>query len=274
MAGFGTTIYGGGSYGLAGSGAPQLYLARPIAAKAVRAYFTSPVQALSAAKRGDALNPKSWVLTNTSTGQVLTVIGVQSVQPIEFDLYTLEPIGTYFDTLVVDASAINGPAGVPLTPGQVYSTFGLQAQTQSTKALKEAQRGFRPRDLANAPTPLAGLNGGALVVLSGGDYALQEGDSLLKKLIFRRLTTQPGAFYHLPNYGFGLSPKALVKPAQLPAIRRQMEDAIKLEPEVAAARVGLSLTSDGVMQVQITVQTTRQENLVFGFKLPSGAPSV
>ena len=66
------------------------------------------------------------------------------------------------------------------------------------------------------PVDPLGAIGGSLRIGADGDYVADEGTELMKKLILRRLLTPKGAFFHLPDYGYGLAVKEPT-PAYLPS---------------------------------------------------------
>jgi hypothetical protein len=118
----------------------------------------------------------------------------------------------------------------------------------------------RQRDLANPPAP-PGLNsiGGTLVMDASGDYKLVSGAALLKKLILRRLTTRPGEFAHLPNYGLGFAVKEPLRDSDLIALRGDVEAQVLLEPDVATANVLLSFNNaEGIVvcRIRATMRST------------------
>jgi hypothetical protein len=72
-----------------------------------------------------------------------------------------------------------------------------------------------------------------------GDYAFDEGMVALKKRVFRRWLTRPGAFAHLPGYGIGILQygKRLASPILRARIAANAQAQIGQEPEVAVIAV-------------------------------------
>lgn len=96
---------------------------------------------------------------------------------------------------------------------------------------------------------------GTLVIEPGGDYASMTGAELIKKLILRRLTTKPGDFFHLPNYGIGLREKEPLPVADLRKLAKAIELQVAQEPEVAAVKATLTYSaSAAVLNVRVQVQ--------------------
>ena len=99
---------------------------------------------------------------------------------------------------------------------------------------------------------------GALQIGADGDYTLQQGAALVRKLIIRRLITRPGEFYHLPDYGLGLRVKEPV-PGSIITLRGEIERQVELEPEVesALAKVSFSPTNNILtIQLQVVLKAT------------------
>ena len=85
-----------------------------------------------------------------------------------------------------------------------------------------------------------------------GDYLLEEGENLVRKLIIRRLITRPGEFFHLPDYGIGLRIKEPL-PGQIASLKKQIEQQAELEPEVESAVASLSF-SNSILIIQLRVR--------------------
>lgn len=96
---------------------------------------------------------------------------------------------------------------------------------------------------------------GTLIITSGGDYASQSGQDLIKKLIVRRLISKPGDFFHLPNYGLGLRIKEPIPNVDLRKLAVQIEEQVNLEPEVAESRASLSYAAGtGTLLINLKVR--------------------
>jgi len=123
------------------------------------------------------------------------------------------------------------------------------------------------RDLANCPAPSGSVVGGTLQIAAGGDYATDTGAALVKKLILRRLTTRPGEFFHLPDYGFGLKPKGLLKTSDRATLKKQIAQQILLEPEVESVDVAIT-TSPATGSVTITFRARLRLGTTVGAQIP------
>lgn len=115
--------------------------------------------------------------------------------------------------------------------------------------------------------------GSTLRITTGGDYASQSGEALVKKLILRRLISKPGDFFHLPNYGVGLRVKEPIPTVDLRKLAVQIEQQINLEPEVAESRANLSYAAGtGMLVVSVKVRLKATGDVIQAdLAVPSGA---
>ncbi len=112
---------------------------------------------------------------------------------------------------------------------------------------------------------MTGELGSTLVIDSGGDYTSMSGPEFIKKLILRRLTTKPGEFFHLPNYGLGLKEKEPLPVNNLRALAKAIEQQVAQEPEVGAVKATLSYAANAsilYVKVQVQLRQTGQQLVV------------
>ena len=113
------------------------------------------------------------------------------------------------------------------------------------------------------------VSGDALITTSSGQYDRESGIPLLKKLIIRRLTTVVDSYLHLVghNYGLGLRSKDVFRNADLVTLKADVEQQVKLEPEVSDCTATISFTQNvgPVVLLSVTVAATGQ---VFGMSVP------
>lgn len=90
------------------------------------------------------------------------------------------------------------------------------------------------------------------------DIGIQDGQSSLKKRIFRRLLSDRGGFSFLPGYGVGLKVKSLARGGRLQELASEVEAQVKQEPDVldAGASCALRVTTGGTfVVVQVRAKT-------------------
>jgi hypothetical protein len=248
---WGTEEWGLGEWGgVAGSGAGALSIASALAVttNTVQVTVTYPPLAQSAIGNGDALNPATWQVTD-SLGNTYTVMAVSELNSEVFLLQTLEAFQswqithTVTSTTLIDAN--NNPIGTP----DSANFAGVQAAS-----LPLTNSGVVDFDLANPQTPVNGIPG-VMRTTAAGDFDTVAGAALAEKLIYRAITTQTGGFFHLPDYGFGITIKQNVTPAKLARLKADLIQTVENIPVIAAADVSISFdNSSGIMTVITTAQ--------------------
>lgn len=253
----------------------------------VRAYAnseTSVVVVLSNAPQAingflthDALNPLTWWI---GTGDLVdlgfsktagpgpgdsieayTIVGVRPWNPpYEWELRI---VGTRFPgsptVLWVGEWDLFSALGSPTVAPHSASFVGVQWQATATPDGISAERGHARRDIANLPTPSIEQVGGTFNI-AGGDYTLEDGAALVKKLILRRCIATPGDFSHLPLYGAGFKPKKLLPVAALVTAQADLRRHILREPEVDAATVRIVQAGAAlVAKISVRLRKTGQQ---------------
>lgn len=268
-----TGAYGTGTYGTGSWGGLPLELELSLMAYAVgdrilRVEMSVEPRHVSTTGPGDALNPRMWRIYNPATAKGWTILTVKQISETVYELLTLESFPKHQQTLRVQVTTLISYLGSPLPTA--YADFnGCYLNAANTQDAKTAAYGFYIQDLTNVPVPplaieiggeLAGnIVGGTLQIDSGGDYTTQYGTSLLKKLILRRLIAKPGDFFHIPNYGLGLREKETLPQVELKKLAKAIEDAVRLEPEVADVKANLSYSAAAsalIIQLKVLEKST------------------
>lgn len=222
---------------------------------------------------GDVSNPGSWAISVPVSGQVLDVAGVAPYQrPTQWLVRVLQrfPDSTWTvrATCAAKDAAGNGIAAPRF--GDFAGVTELAISTPQHVASTKARGG---RDLKNAPAPrVDDTNIGGVLVIDGGDYALVDGPSLTKKLMARRLTTTPGEFFHIPNYGVGLSVKQPLPGGDLQRLKGRIEKQMLLEPDVQSVRVALTQSSNQLTCVVSATISPTGQNVTVGMDSQIGQP--
>jgi len=232
MAGFGIIPWGLGGWG----GIVNLEILQVVAVsiRSVLVTLTLPVLAESVLGRGDALNPKTWHITDPA-GTALSVLAANVASDTEVELFTLQNLGEWQDTYTLAAPELLSSAGLPIIlPGSM--TFRGVALSQ------RLTHQIGPHDLASIDVIGDEEAGSLLVTTSAGGYGQDSGVTLYRKLIFRRLTTDPDSYFHLVNYGLGIQPKTLIRAGDLLALQGATQRQILRESGVVECTVSLSMT--------------------------------
>lgn len=236
--------WGLGMWGLSpwGLAATTLASARALTTQTVLVTLTAPAQAKASYLIGDALNPLTWAVTNTITGQEFTILGVTKANDAGTDywLHTMEKLGPFVQAHEVEAIGLLAEDGSLAVAPLALPFFGLTEEPNVNPA---------------ATAPLVDLeNTGGLRITAAGDYAEQTRGQIVRKIIQRRLLTQPGGFFYLTEFGLGINIK---QPMTIPALvnlKAQMELQMKAEPEVVEAQATLSLNALGYVVGQLRVR--------------------
>jgi hypothetical protein len=263
--------WGLGPWGLGpwGSGTtPPAYITGAVIStvRSMDVYFSAAMLAVSPLGEHDALNPARWSVQRYELGTtnveqefiVLEIIDLGGGSM--FRVTILGVLGEYPFEHAIDAFDLYDALGNPaLSTGSsplVFVAPGLAAAAQNAAARQDVVW-----DLRNDPFSLGdtGSIGGVFQTTSGADYDVQSGAELLRKLIIRRLTTMPGAFIMLrPGYGDGIALKVPLRAFDLPTLRARILQGVLSEPEVADAKVMLSMSADGILaiSIQAKIRTT------------------
>ncbi len=201
----------------------------------------------SSTRTGDALNRATWTITDSITGASSFILKVQQIDSITFDVFVAEDFTGDQYTLACPALVDTNGNPLFLAPGVFTGNSPVVQPTPSSSGQS------LPVDLKNAIVQNPTTIGGTLVIGPDGDYVVESGESLLKKLILRRLTTAPGAFFHIPTYGLGLQEKTLVKPATLGTLKRQIEQQVTQEPELQDVSASIVwVPANGILEVRVS----------------------
>lgn len=250
MSGFGLGSFGTGYYGLGPSGVLSIDRAYVTSERSVVVVLTKPPLQDSTIGLGDALNPASWALTREDDGTIFHILASRLYTgQNEFELYTLEKFFDYSILHSVSGAGLLEPSGAPIVP-PTSTTF---------PGCRVAARPNSPRgvvDLANPPFGDAAIAGNYQVDATG-DYVNDSGEDFLRKIIVRRLSTDPGGFFYLDQYGIGLQLKEPVPNTDLGKLKAQIELVLMREPEFSAVSARVTLSSSGILSILVRVLLAR-----------------
>jgi hypothetical protein len=249
-----------------GTGA-ALASAVAVSTREVAVTVTDSVQDNSPFLVGDALNPATWTVQRRDTLNFIHVVNVAQSAPNTYVLALYEEMGPASVTHRVGASALKDVAGNPITAPRNVDFLGLLDASRTSVQTQLASHNSSVRDIANPQAQSSEWFGGTLQLTAAGDYKLESGAAMVRKLIFRRLMSAPGDFFHLPSYGIGLRVKEPIPAANLGNLKTKIEQQVMREPELESVRVSLSLDSSGVLTVGVNGRLrTTGEPLGMSFK--------
>jgi hypothetical protein len=201
---------------------------------------------------GDATNLANWTLALVTPVVPVSILQVAQVagSPLELEFTRL---GAWSNTAlyrITGAPSLQSITLAPFIAPRFGDLFGLPA-TRTEDA------GPPPLlDIRNPQTTPNQQNGG-FVVQSAGDYELEGGASLLRKLITRRIITAVGEFYHLADapWGLGVDVNELWRDIDLLTLKKTVEQQALREPEVVAALGHITLSAAGQLTIRVKAVT-------------------
>lgn len=263
--GYGRELYGD-PFG--GGGPLTIVRARAIGSQLVRVTFSEEPIHVAASGQFDALNPANYLLS-VDTGQATdpVAVGVESrmvtgpalgvgngsgagvTDERGFDIHTDRALVqgiTYRITAHAIQSRTGGTLGAPYS-----ATFPGVVKLVVTKP---PPRKVDLVDFQNDPFS------GTFVFDDSGDIQPESNQTGLRKRMLRRAYTPKNAFSHLPGYGSGTRLKENFSPANLQAVKVDLRDQIKREPEVldADVRITQQASSTGPITTITMLAKTRQ----------------
>lgn len=271
MSGWGLTPWGLGPWGF-GFGPLFIDSAYAVADRVVRFTLSAPPLEARSTVAGSVYNPATWTVQVPSTARVLTVLSIAKVDTLTYELLTLEAFDSHFVTMAVGSSTLRDATG-SLVGLITFGYAGALREATSTNERRATTRGFGLRDIANPQAPTSTSPGGTLEITSGGDYKSVEGSAMLRKLIFRRLLSMRGDFFHLPQYGAGLREKEPLPDNDLIKLKKAIELQVLQEQDVAAVNVRLAYdygTAALLVGLQVRMKQTGQQVDV-QLPIPTGA---
>lgn len=275
--GWGRDQWGLGPWGAAVPIAPlAIANARALSTREIEVTLDREPQTLAPTVAGDALNPATWTVQRLDNGFIFSVIAVAQTATEVVVLTLLQDLGSSRVQHRVLSTTLLDFDGNPISnPPLNRFDFAGVLDAEAKDALVRARRGSNAmRDIANPPLPARDPMtsiGGTFIINSGGDYELESGAPLLRKLIIRRLITPRGGFFHLPDYGIGLGVKDLLPAADLQKLRADIQREVLREPEVEEAGVRLRLGTQNDLTVDIRAKTRPSgESVEIGFRVTPG----
>jgi len=240
--------WGLGEWGLTPYGAdPTLTVQSAVATTthSVTVTLSRPPRARSVLSAGDALNPSSWTVERVDGSRTFTPIGVLKITDRRFQIFLREPLSSRnYQHRVQSLVLLSAATGVVISAPRYADFPGVLPTT----AVNEP-RGAWDFEQTNVLS-------GALNTSTAGTYTRIFTEDVLRKLIYRRLTTLPGAYYHLnaDEFGQGLKVKEGLRASSLPALKVNIEQEVLKEPGVLAATATLGLSA-GQLSIHVRAQT-------------------
>lgn len=149
MSGYGILPYGAGYWGTGVSIVPTAEAnAFAVGDRKVRIVLAFEPLHESSTNEGDALNPRTWSITDLGSGKVYTVMAVTMVDAFTYDLVTFEVFPNHYGTLELKTATLIAANGIPF-PTIEEQFGGAYLAAANTNELLAAAQGFGIKDIAN-----------------------------------------------------------------------------------------------------------------------------
>lgn len=240
---FGLASWGLGVWGLDPS--VTLEAASAVTTHSLQVTLSNNVRCISPISPGDALRPRTWEVSRDDDSYIWTVIGVLKITDRRFQIFLRQPLQSVNRVHKVRSTTLIGASGIMVSAPYETNFKGVFPSTALTEPTG-------PSDLLTTD-----IIGGGLRTTEAGGYARVYGDDLIKKMMFRRLTTMPGSYFHLAaeDFGTGLKIKEPIRTSSLAALQVQIQTDLAKEPGVLAVKVSLSMKSGGLLEIKAKIQT-------------------
>lgn len=254
--GWGTGLWGTGAWGFGIVAELSMLRAYATSTRSVRVVLSRSVSPATAE------NSTLWTVTKADDSTLLVEAAMIINLGDEVELFLMSPLPAYPEELTVDAPLITDIMGVLIGATHSATFTGVLYQTP--------QQSAQIVDLANSPFGTEAYTAGTINVGTGNDYVEDSGSEFLRKLIMRRLMTSRGEFFHLPNYGIGLTVKEPLGTTDLVKLKKEIETQVLCEPEFDTAVASISLATNGVLTVAVrAILTKTQQPVTTTFDIPA-----
>lgn len=244
----------------------HVHQAHAVSTREVEVEVSNFVQDNSPFLEGDALNPATWVVQRLDTLAFLHVVSITQTGTFKYTLLCLEEFGPVAATHRVSTSTLLDINGTLIVEPRSADFLGITDEDKDQLEDRLAKRKVTTRDIANPQLPQDVFIAGTLQLDAAGDYKLETGPQLVKKLILRRLMTTPGDFFHLPDYGIGIRLKEPVPPVDLGRLKTAVEQQVLRETEVQTASATVTLDANGILTVVVRAKLkSTGESIEVGF---------
>lgn len=149
MSGYGVLPYGTDYWGSGVSIVPTAEAnAFAVGDRKVRIVLATEPLHESSTNEGDALNPRTWSITDMGTGKVYTILTVIMVDAFTYDLVTLEVFPNHYGSLQLRTTTLVAANGIPF-PTIEEAFAGAYLDAASTNEKRAASMGYGVKDIAN-----------------------------------------------------------------------------------------------------------------------------
>lgn len=249
--GWGTSSWGTSSWGTV-SGALSISSIYAVSEREVWVDLSATPLVKSSIGNGDALNPATWLVRTAI--ETFTVLAAMQVGSTAVRLYLLEKLSSPLIAHEAGSTTLRSASGA-LIVSPFFGSFSGCVAVQRTPTTVGTLDFENPPFDTNRPA-------GTLFTGTDGDYRLHSGNPFLRKMVMRHLTTLPGGFLHLDNFGLGLRVKEPLGSSDLTVLRSEISRELLKEPEFIDVNSRLQLFADGRLQMEIRVKLGPNQEVV------------
>lgn len=106
---------------------------------------------------------------------------------------------------------------------------------------------------------------------ANGDLDVDAGVSLRRKLIYRRVLSTPGAFYHLPNYGVGVQEKGLTDQSSLYRLENRIREQLEREDSIRVELVRVRQLTMGVYLIEVQASFQSENKVILELRVSNNS---
>jgi hypothetical protein len=229
-----------------------------VGGQVVRAVFDKAPKTRSAAANDDGLNGANYTLAIT-VGTGKTPLCVGTLGKVAYPAYGVLNPGEVGVDIQTDRSLVIGLSYSLLVAARIVAFDGDLLAPPYSVTFIGAARAQRRRQ-AQSNQGVTDFNSGSTgLTVSNGDIENVTGIPSTKLRCLRRTTTMKNAFAHLPGYGTGFQPKIPMTTNRVGALKNDLAQQLKSEPDVRDAATKVSLDARGLVTVELRVRTKAEQ---------------
>jgi hypothetical protein len=249
--------FGGESFGDPFGGGGGLHVVRAIAVggQVVRVVFNKAPRTKTPAANNDGLNGSNFAIT-VLTGQATTPLCVSALQVVQFPAFGLLTAGEVGVDVQTDRNLVIGLSYQVVVSPRIVAADGDSMGAPYLASFVGAARPTRTRRNSRSKADIIDLaSGDAGLTVTNGDIGTVTGLDSTRIRCLRRTLTAKNSFAHLPGYGIGFQPKVPLSTARTGALKADLAQQIRSEPDVQNVTTNVTQDVRGFVQIVETIKT-------------------
>lgn len=257
--------YGAEAFGdpMGGGGGLHVDRALAVGGQVVRVVLNKAPKTKSSLAINDGLNSSNYGLT-IATGTGTTPLSVGVLQVVQFPAFGLLTAGEVGVDVQVDRPLVVGLSYlVTVSTGLVASDGDSMGSPYGATFVGAARPTFTRRNNRSKNEIIDWDSGDNGLTVSGGDIGTVTGLPSTKLRCMRRTLTAKNSFAHLPGYGIGFAPKTPLSTARTGALKADLAQQLRQEPDVDSATTNVRQDVRGFVTVTENIKTKTKATLTF-----------